>query len=612
MATTPISGLSSGINWTSIVSELVTASSGGITHARAQQATVNSQVSALGSLTTDMNGLSSAIFSLESPAAYNAVSAASTTTGSTWAVSAEAGTPTGSYPIDVTNLATSSQLNGNPGISASLNAGGAATTTPLASLDTTDAITPGTFTVNGQQITITTAETLSDVFAAIASATSGAVSGSYGPGDTVTLSGGSTPVVLGAVNDTSNFLQEMKLSNTGTTVTSVTSSSSLGAVQLGSPIASANLKTALTGLDPSGNGSLAINGVTINYNANTTTMATLLGLITKSGAGVTASYDTTNDSMVLTNTSTGDIGIGANDLSGNLLAALGLTSGTGATLAQGANATYSVNGGPTRTSTSNTLGPSALGVSGLSVTVNTKGPQTVQVSGATAALQTAIQTFITNFNTLQSGIEGDTAINVQANGTVSTAVLSSDTEVASWSHMLETVAFSAGNGVGGAVNSLHDLGIEFNGTTGQLQIADSAKLQQVLIQSPLAVSAFFQTAHTGFGSTLTTTLNDLINRSADAQQTLQGTSTRLGTQIATMQNQLNAQQQALDSEFQTMETLMSQYQTESTTLTNMFSGTASSLGSIATSVNNSAAATTSPLSNIAPSVNSSTGSSSSA
>jgi flagellar hook-associated protein 2 len=227
------------------------------------------------------------------------------------------------------------------------------------------------------------------------------------------------------------------------------------------------------------------------------------------------------------------------------------------------------------------------------VTVNTKDTQTIQVSANTSALQTAIQTFITNFNTLQSGIEGDTAIDVQANGTVTTAVLSADTEVAGWTHTLETVAFSAGGGVGGAVSSLSDLGINFNGTTGQLEISDSAQLQQALSQNPAAVAAFFQTARTGFGSTMTTTLNDIINQSADEQQTLQGTSTSLATQIATMQTQLTAQQQALDSEFQTMETLMSEYENESTTLTDMYSGTTSGLTNIASSVNNSVSNSTS-------------------
>jgi flagellar hook-associated protein 2 len=594
MATTQISGLASGINWTSIVNELVQADSAGLNQVQAQQTSVNNQISALGTLTTDSNNVSSAIFSLESPALYSGVTAASTTANSSWTVSAEPGTPTGDYTIDVSNLATSSQLDGAKGISASIDAGGAATTTPLASLDTADPITAGTFTVNGHQVTITTAETLDDVFTAISDATGGVVTGSYDShGDTVTLSGGTTPVVLGADNDTSNLLQELKLSNSGSpTATSVTSSGTLGALQLDSPIASANLGGALTGLDSSGNGSFTINGVTINYNADTDTMNTLIGLINKSGAGVDASYDADTDRMVLTNTSTGDIGIGASDSSGNLLAALGLTSGAGATLSQGENAAFSVNGGPTQTSLSNTLGPSALGVTGLSVTVDSKDTQTVQVATDTSAIQTAIQSFITGFNALQSGIQGDTAITVQADGTISTAVLSSDTEVAGWTHTLETVAFSAGNGVSGSIKSLNDLGIDFNGTTGQLEISDSAQLQQALSQDPAAVAAFFQTATTGFGSIMNSTVNSIINQGADEQQELQSQSTDLGNQISTMQTQLTAQQQALDSEFQTMESLMSQYENESTTLTDMYSGTSSGLGNIASSVNNSVSSST--------------------
>src|SRR5271170_7057527 len=46
---------------------------------------------------------------------------------------------------------------------------------------------------------------------------------------------------------------------------------------------------------------------------------------------------------------TGDLGVTASDASGNLLSALGLT--TGATLQRGDNAQFTVNGGPPRTST---------------------------------------------------------------------------------------------------------------------------------------------------------------------------------------------------------------------------------------------------------------------
>ena len=595
MASIQISGLASGINWTTIVNELVTADSAGLTQVQGQQTTVNNQISALGSLTTDMNSLSSAIFSLESPTLYRSVSAASTTSGSTWTASAESGTPTGNYAIDVSNLATASQLNGGTGIANSLDSGGAATTTPLATLPTAVPITAGTFTVNGTPITITTAEDLNDVFSAISTATSGTVTGSYDSGtDTVKLSGGTTPVVLGADNDTSNFLQALGLSNNGSdSVTSVTSAFPLGAVQLQNPIATSNLKGTLTGLDSSGNGSFEINGVTINYNVNTDSMATLLGLINNADAGVTAAYNAGKGTMVLTNTSTGDTGIGTADLGGgSLLAALGLTSGAGATLAQGQNATFTVNGGSLQTSASNILTPAALGVTGLSVTVNSKDTQSIQVSPASSAVQTAIQSFITSFNQLQGDITTDTAVTTKSDGTINTSVLSGNTEAAGWIHTLETVAFSAGSSIGGAVSSLNDLGIDFNGTTGQLQISDSAKLQQALTQSPAAVASFFQTARTGFGSIMNTTVNDLINQSADDQQNLQGDSTRLGTQITTMQTQLAAEQQSLDAEFQAMESLMSEYQNESQTLTDIYSGSSTGLSNIASSVNNSVSSAT--------------------
>jgi flagellar hook-associated protein 2 len=595
MSSLQISGLASGINWTTIVNELVQADSAGLTQVQDQQAAVNNQISALGSLTTDMNNLSSAIFSLESPSLYSGVTAASTTSGSTWTASAESGTPTGSYTIDVSNLATASKLDGATGIANSLDSGGAATTTPLASLATAVPITAGTFTVNGRPITITTAEDLDDVFTAISAATGGTVTGSYDSGtDTVKLSGGTTPVVLGADNDTSNLLQALGLSNDGSdTVTSVKSAFSLGAVQLQNPIASSNLAGTLTGLDSSGNGSFEINGVTINYNVNTDSMATLLGLINKAGAGVEASYDTANGTMVLTNTSTGDTGIGTGDLNGgSLLAALGLTTGAGATLAQGENASFTVNGGPLQTSQSNTLGPAALGVTGLSVTVNSEATQTVQVSPASSAVQTAIQSFISSFNQLQADIQADTAVTTKSDGTITTSVLSGNTEAAGWTHTLETVAFAAGSGVGGAISSLNDLGIDFNGTSGELQVSDSAKLQQALTQNPAAVAAFFQTAKTGFGSIMNSTVNDIINQSADDQQNLQGDSTSLGTQITTMQTQLAAEQQSLDAEFQAMESMMSEYENESQTLTDIYSGSSTGLGNIATSVNNSVSSTT--------------------
>jgi flagellar hook-associated protein 2 len=612
MAGIQISGLASGINWNSIISELITADSAGINQVKAQQTTVNNQISALGSLSTDLTNLSSTVFSLEDPSLYSGVTAASTTSGSSWSVTAADGTPLGNYNVNVSTLATASQLQGTEGISSPLSSTSDVSGLTLATLPTAEAVTAGTFTVNGKQITVTTAESLQDVFTAISTATSGAVTASYLPGpgahsDEVQLTS-SSPIILGADNDTSNLLQALKL--TGNDATTITSTSSLGTAQLNNMISGADLKTALSGQDGSGNGSFTINGVAIDYNIDTDSLATVLDRINSSSAGVTASYDANNDQVVLTNNSTGDTGITATDTSGNLMSALGLAGGT---LVEGVNAQFSVNGGPTQTSATNTFSSSALGVTGLSVTANTTGTQTIAVTSNTAPITTAIQSFITAFNQLQTDITNDTQISTNTTtGTVTMSILSSDDEVGDWATTLQTAAFSAGSGLSGSINSLDSLGIDFNGTTGQLSITSAATLQNALTQNPAAVAAFFQTAQTGFGSIMSSTINDIISQNTGETQTLQNQNSALSDQITTMQNQLDAEQSQLETEFQAMETMLASMQSESSTLSSMYSGTSSTTSSsnLSTAVNDAAANDTSTSSTSSTGTTSSSSSSS--
>src|SRR5476651_2506383 len=121
MAGIQVSGLSSGINWQSIITELVTADSAGINAVKAQQAKVNLQGSALGSLGTDLTNLSSAVFTLEDPTTYGGVVAGSTTANSTWVSTASNGTQVGNTVLNVSQLASTAQLQGASGISSKLN-----------------------------------------------------------------------------------------------------------------------------------------------------------------------------------------------------------------------------------------------------------------------------------------------------------------------------------------------------------------------------------------------------------------------------------------------------------------------------------------------------------
>ena len=590
-----VAGLASGFNWQNIINELIQADSAGVDQVKTQQTTVNSQVSALGTLSTDLTSLQSSIYSLESPGLYNAVTASSATTGSTWSLDAAAGTPTGSYAIDVQQLATNSVLKGVAGVSQGLSPTSDVDNLTIANVPTAQPITAGTFTVNGQPVTVTTTETLQDVFTAISNATDGHVTAQYNPAssstdpDTVTLTSDDGPILLGAANDTSNFLTQMQLQSQPVSLTdtdSITSLAPLGALQLDTSIANSGLKATLSGQDSKGNGILNINGVAIDYNVNTGTLSTLIGTINNSGAGVTASYDTVDNRMVLTNSTTGDLSISVSDSEGNLAQALGLTSGAGATLTLGVNAQYSVDDGPAQTSDSNTLTPVDLGITGLTLTANTTGTQTIQVTTDTTALSSAITAFINDFNQYQSDTAKDTLIGQNSSsGAVTTSLLSADHEVGDWASSLQMTVFGAGSSLSGSIKSLDDLGIDFNGTTGQLTITDSSQLQEALSSNTAGVAAFFQTAKTGFGSIVNASVIDTEGEMTTEKTNLQDESADLGTQITAMQTQLSAEQSQMEAEFEAMETAESQYQSELSALGSLTGSSGSSSSSSSTSNN---------------------------
>ena len=136
----------------------------------------------------------------------------------------------------------------------------------------------------------------------------------------------SSPITLGSDTDTSNFLQSAELYNNGTGTT-VSSAAALGGVNLSTTLNNANLSTPISD-GGSGDGEFTINGVAINYDASTDTVTDVLQRINDSAAGVTATYDSLNNTFQLSNKTTGDVGISLQDVTGNFLAATGLSSGT--------------------------------------------------------------------------------------------------------------------------------------------------------------------------------------------------------------------------------------------------------------------------------------------
>ncbi len=605
MAGIQLTGLYSGMNWSNIISEIIQADSAPMTQLQANVTTNEAEITTYKALQNDVNSLQTAVQGLQdsSTNVFDARTATMTDSSSSWSPGAGQSTPTGSYAIDVTQLASEAQINGATGINGPLNPTSDVDNLTIANMDTATPVTAGTFTVNGQQVTVSLSESLQDVFTAITQAV-GTVSASYDPtADKVKLMSTGAPLVLGAANDTSNFLQVMGLESNGTT--SVSSASTLGSVSLSSPLASAGLGAAITGTDANGNGSFSINGVAIDYNVNTDTLQDVISRINASTAGVTASFDSDNNQLVLVNNVTGNIGLTASDNadSGNLLSVLGITSGE--TFQSGTDAQFTVNEGPTRTAASNNLSSTDLGVTGLSLSVNSLDTQTIQVAPDTASMTSAIQAFITAYNQFTSDITTDTQIS-SVNGTVTTSILSGNYEVTDWAQQLQSLAFGAVSGVSGTIQRLDQLGIGFSGTANQLSITDSALLQSTLSSNPQGVASFFQSGSSGFANTISTYLYDVLNENTDAQNDLTTTDSQLNEQISVLQDYLNEQQAALTAEFTAMESAIEQSQSESSYLSGISSGSSGSSSSSSSGSTISSSAFSTPSSSSSSSSSSAT------
>jgi flagellar hook-associated protein 2 len=561
MAEVQLAGLISGFDWRSFIDQILAAESKPITNLQVEKATNTRKSTALASLGTKITDLQTSVNALKADGLFTSRTAKSTTSGSTWSASASAGTAAGSYKINVTQLATTAKLSGAAGVSSGIAPTNDVSGVTIAALPTASAVTAGFFSVNGQQVTVAATDSLADVLARINTATSGTVTAAYNSGtDGIELTSGSS-ITLGAANDTSNFLSVARLRNNGTNA--IASSGTLGSAGLNTTLSSARLDDPITAVDGSGAGSFSINGVAISFNNNTDTINSVLSRINASTAGVTAAYDQASDRFTLTNKVTGDIGVSVTDVDGGFLDAIGLRTGT--TLTSGKNALYTLNGGGTLVSQSNSLDSSSHGVTGLSVTASTQTEETITVGGDTDKMKAAINDFISKFNSVESYIEQQTKITIGADKKVASSLLASNREIQNWASQFRSMAFSSISGLTGTVSKLSDLGINFTSTESTLSITDSAKLDTALREKASDVVEFFSTATTGFSAKFDTFAKTLMGSSGTGaggllgaqSDTLTKQNSSIDLQIAAIQRKLDTQKALLTTGFIEMENAQS-------------------------------------------------------
>jgi flagellar hook-associated protein 2 len=573
MSSINLSGLASGFDWSTFVDQMVEVEQAPEKTLRTEQNTLTQSNNAYGSIKTELGVLSNRVADLQQASFFATRLAASSDTTIASATAA-ANAALGQYTIDVSHLATASVQSGAADIGAPL-VGTSGLGVALSAAPFATAVTAGTFTVNGKQVTIATTDTLQQVFDKISAATQGAVTARYNSGtgqDTFTLSS-ATPIVLGSATDTSNFLLAAKLHNNGTG--SITSTAALGAVQLSSKLASANLATAVSD-GGSGNGAFKINGVTITFSTAVDSLANVIDRINSSAAGVTASYDALTDRMVLTNRTTGDLGIGLQDVTGNFLAATGLSTGT---LQRGDDLEYTVNGGGTLTSHSNTISPDDSGLAGLTLTVSKQGTATINVASDTATIKKAITDFIDEFNKVQSLIDTNTTSSTDSSGKVTAGTLANDSDADEIASTLRNLTNSTQPDLAGLLKSLNDIGIVSNGYDNTLKVDDDSKLDYALANHLSDVQALFTDSKTGLATSLSAFLDRTIGENGTLvakQAALTKQASSIDTQIADMERVIQADKERMIEEFTAMETAQATINQQLSYLLKTFGGSSSS------------------------------------
>lgn len=294
-----------------------------------------------------------------------------------------------------------------------------------------------------------------------------------------------TDVQLGSGGDTSNFLSITSLlqSPPGT---SRTSQRGLGGVSRTDNLSEARLATALTETE----GSFKINGVEITYDAAVDSLSNLVTRINNSDAGVTVTYDVFTDRLKATNDDSGALAISFEDVTGNMMAALRFTDGD---TTMGANAAYSLDGGPTRYSTSNTITDAIDGVT-LTITATTTEAVTVSINQSNNNASTAVDGFVSQFNKTLDTLGQLTAYNEGGNN----GILFGDGTIRRIEQEMRSVVTRAVPGLAGGVRTLSDIGISYGavgaavGTANRL-VFNANKFNDAMTRDPEAVAALMTT-----------------------------------------------------------------------------------------------------------------------
>lgn len=588
MAGIQLSGLASGFDWKSTVTQLMTIERVPQDNLRKQQAAAAKVQAAFDTLKTNLTALKTAASALStsftgSARSVSVSSGDGVTSASDATVSTSSGAALGTYKINVLGLPKASSGTGSDTIYPELATAKAFTLGDYG-------VTEGTVTVGDTQYTISAADlgkTVDQIFGGGvltltptggSAGTVGGVTTAFGAKNALELTGAS--ISMGGPGDTSNFLSALGLSYDGTKYVQVIPQSVLAKVTLD--------KLGAGMAFPSD--TLTINGVSVGTISSTSTLGAVVAQINSaSGTGVTAIIDPSTGKLRLTANANGDYPITVTDGNGGAGVAqvLGLDT-IAASLSRGSGTTFTlaVDGGAPVSYTSPTaeIDLSRYGYGSTKISPSSTGVFSVKVTSNSSDNRTKINALISAYNSLKQMVDDSTKVTKGADGTVTASVFSNRSDINTLLSGVRSRIYTevAGTGISSQYNTMGKIGIGFD-KTGTMSVVDSAKLDAALASNPTAVGALFNSGTTSTTATVST--QGVASRIISLMTALTGTgglvetataalttqTKRFQSQISALDRSLAQRQATLEASFIAMERAQSKFNNMSAQISSAFS-----------------------------------------
>ncbi|MEM6998530.1 MAG: flagellar filament capping protein FliD [Pseudomonadota bacterium] len=218
-------------------------------------------------------------------------------------------------------------------------------------------------------------------------------------------------------------------------------------------------------------------------------------------------------------------------------------------------------------SSSNTISDAIEGVTLSLLKAETGVENTLSISQDNSAITSAIEIFISNYNSFISFTNSLTAFDVEAQ---TAGILIGDSTIRTLTNAVRLEVNSNVSGISGTLDSLVELGITSD-SNGQLQI-DSAALQEILTSDRDSVAELFSSAD-GLATRLSSLLDEYAKSDGIIDNKTQGlndTVDDINDDLQALQLRLDALEARLLAEFTALDLLITQLNSTSTFLTQQF------------------------------------------